>query len=88
MASRQNFISAVSYLCARWDVVAGQLGGLMDEPRWYQGSWRMKPQRLVEHAVQVRQLRQVILGDRLVTAHILDLPEESILKFQQNLVNI
>jgi hypothetical protein len=39
----------------------------------------MAPQRLVEHGVQVRQVRQMILSDGLITAYILDLLVEMIL---------
>jgi hypothetical protein len=76
-------ISVVSYLCAGWDVVAVQLGVLMDKPGRYQWDRRMAPHRLVEHGVQVHQPRQMILCDHLVAADILDLPVETILMCQE-----
>lgn len=55
----------------------------MDEPWRHQWDRRMEPQRLVEHGIQVRQPRQVILRDLLVSAHILDFPVETILMCQE-----
>jgi hypothetical protein len=77
----------VSYLCAGWDVVASQFCVLMDEPRRNQRDGRMTPQRLVEHGTEVGQLTQVILRDRIVAAHLLDLLVQSILACQRYFVN-
>jgi hypothetical protein len=43
----------------------------------------MIPQRLVEHGVEVGQLTQVILGDRIFAAHLLNLLVQSILVWQR-----
>jgi hypothetical protein len=72
----------VNYLCSGRDFVATQLGGLMDKPWRHQWDGRIIPQRLVEHGVEEGQPTKVILGDRLVTAHLLDLLIESILACQ------
>jgi hypothetical protein len=48
----------------------------------------MEPQRLVEHRIQVRQPRKMILRDHVLAAHLLDLPIETVLPWhaRRNLV--
>lgn len=55
----------------------------MDEPWRHQWDRRMEPQRLVEHGIQVRQPRKMVLGDRLLAAHLFDLPVETFLTYKE-----
>ena len=65
--------SGCAYLGAGGDVVASELGVLVDEPRRYERDRGVAAQRLVEDGVEVRQPWEVLLGDRLVAAHLPDL---------------